>query len=359
MDCHESNDNAPDNRLRVLELYSGIGGMHYACPPDTTRVVAAVDVNTTANVVYKFNFPETVLLQRNVQSFKQRELDSLRIDVLTMSPPCQPFTRQGLQRDAQDPRSSSFLNLIQVLPTLAHPPRYILLENVKGFETSSTCAAYLDFLTQHGFHFHRYLLSPTQFGVPNSRLRFYCLAKRGRFSDCPSACDSIWHNLPTECSRPAPLYNFLEEESDSTSEYLLPDIVLSKFAFILDIVDRNATNTCCFTKGYGHYVEGTGSVLLQSSRDAMDDVYRDVSPRVSSDDVLPASVVERLCELRLRYFTPQEVSRLMCFPEQFRFPQEVTPRQRYRLLGNSVNVRLVRELMQHLLNDADLQNKDA
>ncbi|KAM9682532.1 tRNA (cytosine(38)-C(5))-methyltransferase isoform 2-T2 [Dama dama] len=56
--------------LRVLELYSGIGGMHQAlresCVP--AQVVAAVDVNTVANEVYKYNFPHTRLLAKTIEA---------------------------------------------------------------------------------------------------------------------------------------------------------------------------------------------------------------------------------------------------------------------------------------------------
>lgn len=143
---------ASANKLRVLELYSGIGGMHFACRPDRTRVVAAVDVNTTANSVYAFNFPETRLLQRNVQSLTARELDALGPDLVTMSPPCQPFTRQGLQRDSQDPRASSLLSFLRVLPTMRRKPKYVLLENVKGFETSTTHAAVTEVRKRSAHH---------------------------------------------------------------------------------------------------------------------------------------------------------------------------------------------------------------
>ena len=47
--------------LKVLELFSGIGGMHYAlktaCPGDRSEVVAAVDISEVANQVYRHNFP--------------------------------------------------------------------------------------------------------------------------------------------------------------------------------------------------------------------------------------------------------------------------------------------------------------
>ncbi|XP_050036607.1 tRNA (cytosine(38)-C(5))-methyltransferase [Dermacentor andersoni] len=348
-------------KLRVLELYSGIGGMHFACRPDRTSVVAAVDVNTTANSVYAFNFPETRLLQRNVQSLSAREIDSLQPDLVTMSPPCQPFTRQGLQRDSQDPRSSSLFSFLTVLSTLKHKPKYILLENVKGFETSATHSTLTQVLQGSGYHIHRYLLSPTQFGVPNSRLRFYCLAKLhpAQFRDCRQedngVCSGACQEKPPpgsqETGPPQSLSSFLslsdEQDLRNDASYLLPDKILSRFSLLLDIVEPASANTCCFTKGYAHYVEGTGSVLLQAPMDDMHEVYR----KVPHKEAVPEDVLEMLRNLRLRYFTPQEVARLMCFPECFAFPPDLKPKHRYQLLGNSVNVRVVRALLDYLLDD--------
>jgi tRNA (cytosine38-C5)-methyltransferase len=43
--------------MRVVEFYSGIGGMHYAARHlHTAHVVAAFDVNPLANDVYAYNF---------------------------------------------------------------------------------------------------------------------------------------------------------------------------------------------------------------------------------------------------------------------------------------------------------------
>lgn len=53
-----------------------------------------------------------------------------------MSPPCQPYTRQGLQQGSEDARAKSFLYLMNVLKEMRNKPKYILVENVKGFEAS-------------------------------------------------------------------------------------------------------------------------------------------------------------------------------------------------------------------------------
>lgn len=51
-----------------------------------------------------------------------------------MSPPCQPYTRIGLQQGSVDARAKSFLHLLKVLGEMKNKPKYILVENVKGFE---------------------------------------------------------------------------------------------------------------------------------------------------------------------------------------------------------------------------------
>ena len=39
----------------------------------------------------------------------------------------------------------------------------------------------------------------------------------------------------------------------------------------------------------------------------------------------------------------------MGFPQEFAFPKEITLQQRYKLLGNSLNVKIVAHLMSYLV----------
>lgn len=47
---------------------------------------------------------------------KLDEFNKLDFDVILMSPPCQPFTRQGKQNGTNDLRAQSFLSLIDIIP---------------------------------------------------------------------------------------------------------------------------------------------------------------------------------------------------------------------------------------------------
>ncbi|XP_059119589.1 tRNA (cytosine(38)-C(5))-methyltransferase [Peromyscus eremicus] len=388
--------------LRVLELYSGIGGMHHALRESgiPAQVVAAIDVNTVANEVYKHNFPHTHLLAKTIEGISLEEFDKLSFNMILMSPPCQPFTRIGLQGDITDPRTNSFLYILDILPRLQNLPKYILLENVKGFEVSSARGLLIQTIEACGFQHQEFLLSPSSLGVPNSRLRYFLIAKRqsepfpfqapGQIliefpkiatiqpQNCavaaedklrvqrtePTICldssssstqcsgkDTILFKLETaeEIDRKLQqdsdlsvqmLKDFLED--DDTNQYFLPPKLLLRYALLLDIVKPTSRRSMCFTKGYGSYIEGTGSVLQTAEDVQIENIFK------SLNDLPPEEKIAKLSMLKLRYFTPREIANLQGFPPEFGFPEKITVKQRYRLLGNSLNVHVVAKLIRIL-----------
>lgn len=167
-------------RLRALEFYAGVGGFHYSLLRSqvNAEVTGSFDINPTANKIYAHNFPNTAHYNRNICGLTASELDKLEPNIIHMSPPCQPFTRQGLRRDKEDRRTDSFFHLMLTISEMRKPPNYILMENVQGFESSHTRNEFTQTLERVGYSYQEFLLSPVQFGVPNSRLRYYLLAKK-------------------------------------------------------------------------------------------------------------------------------------------------------------------------------------
>uniref|UniRef100_A0A0X3PPA4 DNA (Cytosine-5)-methyltransferase n=1 Tax=Schistocephalus solidus TaxID=70667 RepID=A0A0X3PPA4_SCHSO len=113
--------------MRVLELYSGIGGMHLALSASSLdfEIVKALDINDTANKVYNSIHPGMLAHNRTLESLSESECLGLKADLWTMSPPCQPFTRMGKRRLGEDNRSLSFHRIIALIQT------YILFSNKK------------------------------------------------------------------------------------------------------------------------------------------------------------------------------------------------------------------------------------
>lgn len=136
-----------------------------------------MDINTVANEVYKHNFPNTDLLNRNIQTVSVNEIEKLEVNTILMSPPCQPFTRNGNLLGEHDARTESFLYIISILQKM-NGIKYILMENVKGFECSSVRNLFIERLKECNFVYQEFLLCPSNFGIPNSRLRYYCLATK-------------------------------------------------------------------------------------------------------------------------------------------------------------------------------------
>lgn len=67
---------------------------------------------------------------------------------------------------------------------------YILIENVQGFETSDTRDSLVQFFQENEYIYQEFLLTPLQFSIPNSRLRYYCLARHSSAGQFSFACSS-------------------------------------------------------------------------------------------------------------------------------------------------------------------------
>ncbi|CAK9154337.1 unnamed protein product [Ilex paraguariensis] len=304
---------------RVLEFYSGIGGMRYSIMKAgvNATMVEAFDINDVANDVYAHNFGHRPY-QGNIQTLRAADLDSYQAHAWLLSPPCQPYTRQGLQKDSSDARASSFLKILELIPQTLRPPLMLFVENVVGFETSDTHRKMVEMLEETHFLIQECILSPLQFGVPYSRPRYFCLAKRkplsfgnpqfsmqlllgpgllyGRDENTMinegEQAHEGWDNLLQAC---VPIESFLElknyckqgdsesgllhanvssdvsetlEETDegnesfsSSNQYFVPLSLVERWGSAMDIVYPASKRCCCFTKSYYRYVKGTGSLL--------------------------------------------------------------------------------------------------
>lgn len=380
--------------LKVLEIYSGIGGMHYALKlsgQDKAHVVGAIDINPQANLVYQHNFKDKAkLIPKTVEGIKLEDYNRLQFDMILMSPPCQPFTRQGNQKGQDDPRAKSFLSLLEIIPKLAKKPKFILMENVRGFEADPARDKFKAMLKKEDYRFQEFLLSPIQFGIPNSRLRYFLIARlEGPF--CFEEQSGLMSILPAEAQKwviemnkdlkfdlghvsteldkvipnkesdlelcndsidiePYQLnethLNCVQSEANQLfapvrplSEFVLNRMGVNRSLFLnpklfkglmkgSDFVTTKSTRTNCFTKNYGRFMDGSGSILRVDSNGETKD-----------EDQL------KVFQDSIRFLSPKEVANLHCFPNDFEYPEEITTIQGWRLIGNSLNCFVVAVLI--------------
>ncbi|KAJ3240210.1 C-5 cytosine-specific DNA methylase [Chytriomyces hyalinus] len=255
--------------MRVLELYSGVGGHRTALrlhPTITERhgtdsetsqpdTVTAYDVNEHANSVYALNYA-------HVPS---------AMDISLLTAELHLDARNGPRLESADMRANSFLSLLKQLPLLKQPPPRILLENVLGFEKSDSFQLFLEVLEDCGYKTQGYLINSNTCGFPNSRPRFYLLAKRAPYAfkhtENNGKHDLVSLEGLTTNVAPNPVSKYLEVSANTDESLRISHRALWKAADQYDIVRPTHSRTCCFTKGYGKYARGSGSVLCMASDD--------------------------------------------------------------------------------------------
>ncbi|KAI0770976.1 S-adenosyl-L-methionine-dependent methyltransferase [Trametes elegans] len=367
--------------VKTVEFYSGIGGLHRALAQSAVQgaVVRAYDWDQAACRVYAANYgPDVVQKVVDIGALTHEELALLGADLWLLSPSCQPYTvLNPLAKGAEDPRAKSFIRLVEeVLPELVRlhkQPRRLLVENVAGFETSSTRERLLTTLRSVGYATVELLITPLQFGIPNSRLRYYLLAKSGHegFANVNGQENRVWRHIPgrgadwvdtrTHSGEEVPgviaseVRDYLDDDDKvDPHPHAIPERVLEKWGRLFDIVLPSARRTCCFTRGYTKLVERAGSVL-QMNEDL--DTTQTFDAFLEAQQAGELDAVRMLRPLRLRYFSPRELLRFFAFlppslhddgAQTFVWPEDISTKTKYKLIGNSVNVRVVTELINYL-----------
>ena len=369
--------------VHLIEFFSGIGGMRLgvekACQESSSSdghsrswsllSCVALEIADNANKIYRHNFVETASSSSQSSCLICQEIQRVNsvpwANLWTMSPPCQPFcSKPGAKHlDMEDSRCQGFQGVIRLLEEKEHNdrPRWILLENVKGFATSKMLDVFKTALQRCGYTFKQYLLSPTQFGVPNHRMRFYLICEKSmRFANVQ---DSLFTEPPSQAAvrpkkgvaeylddnhTPNPMLSVVQENSESgssnrTSLYV-PNWVLEKpWAKELDFVGPEDTITHCFTSSYGRiYHPASGS--LYCANKVSDDINNSETNRTTND-----SLVSQFGDGKSRRFTPREIANFLDFPEWFSFPPDLALERQYKHIANAVNVTVVAALVRELL----------
>jgi tRNA (cytosine38-C5)-methyltransferase len=346
---------------RLVELYSGIGATRLALEPLVTfKSAIAVDNSDAANAVYEANFADTPR-RVNIEHLDLNALFAIGDGddyVLTMSPPCQPYTRRGKGLASEDPRARSFHAVIDQLRAIAHVPRRVFVENVVGFEASDTRRALLNALGSRRYDVKEFIVSPMALGIPYSRSRYYLIAtlREGGFSAPTPAWlagrelngSVVTSDAQSSPSSLATLSEYIVADADERVDLLLSPDTIKKYRRMLDVVHAKSRRCSTFTSGYGSTVFG-GSVVLRGDSDELASMLE--------VDVNETSGVARISERdvdsfvgKLRWFDVEEIKRLHGVRRDFTF-DACSAKKAIFLLGNSISVDVVREVLRHLIQD--------
>ena len=159
--------------MRVLELFSGIGGFakgfEQAGFKFTKHYFSEIDKHAIAN--YKFNFPNAESIG-SVTDVRGNEIE--RPDIITFGFPCQDLSIAGKRKGFAGERSSLFYQAMRIINEVK--PDIFIFENVKGLYSShggKDFTAVLRTIADIGLYECEWQLCNTEWVLPQNRERIY------------------------------------------------------------------------------------------------------------------------------------------------------------------------------------------
>ena len=289
--------------MKIVSLFSGIGGLDQGFEQAGFNVVWANDFDKYAVQTYQANFKSPIILG-DINAIDLNEIPDH--DVLIGGFPCQPFSMMGSELGFEDARGTLFFRIAEIINSKIEKgkkPRAIVLENVRslkthnGGKTFSTITKILE--KDLGYKMYSMVLNSANYGVPQTRNRTFIV--------CFANQDAIFSS-PKEVKLNMTLHDVLEKD------------VLEKYFLSEKIIPTILSN-------------GTGGYNAKSEIDLP--IARPLCATMAK--------MHRACQDnyvtqngRIRRLTPRECARLQGFDDDFIIP--VSDAQAYKQFGNAVTV---------------------
>ena len=159
-------------KIKVLDLFSGIGGFHLGLEKAGFEVESYFsEIDKYAIDVYSNNFKNATYVG-SVTDVRGGDLPD--IDAITFGSPCQDFSLAGKRKGLGGQRSSLISEAIRLIGEKR--PRFFIWENVKGTFSSNNredFAAILQAFTNIGGYRLEWQLLNTKWFLPQNRERIY------------------------------------------------------------------------------------------------------------------------------------------------------------------------------------------
>ena len=159
--------------MKVLDLFSGIGGFSIGLEKAGFETVAFCEIEPYCRGVLERHWPDTPIYGDVKQlTAEQLRADGIIPDVIVGGYPCQPFSVAGRQRGEEDPRHlwPEVHRLIRELR-----PRWVICENVSG-HIKLGLDEVLSTLEAEGYTVWPFIIPACSVGAPHKRDRVYIVA---------------------------------------------------------------------------------------------------------------------------------------------------------------------------------------
>ncbi len=334
-----------DKEYTGIDLFCGIGGFRLAMNDCHVECVFSSDNDKFAQQTYLANFNE--IPTGDIKAVDAKDIPAF--DILTAGFPCQPFSYAGEKKGFNDEiRGTLFFDICRILEY--HKPPMVFLENVKGLkshEKGKTLNTILNKLQDLGYFPHWKILSSLDYGLPQKRERWYCVAFREKVDfDFPDPIESH------------PVLRDIVDLNDNNPALKLSQFELDRIDYHFSVAQKGdrvqhdnskyKPNTKKGKYGIFSYQKPDGSLRFHvgdSAKTQIQEAFYSCLDTYASTII--ANRTPKLWDIR-RKLSVLEAQRLQGFPDNFVFP--VSNAQAYHQLGNSVSVPIIKLIMKDMID---------
>ena len=339
--CPKS-DNFQRVILNHISLFAGMGGFVLGMERAGVDTVLANDVEPACVRTLTKNWGEESVDPRSIddKSLWDCAPNLNEIDIVSGGFPCQSFSVAGSQKGFDDlERGSKFFDMMSFVDFLSQPPKILFLENVPNLKTyngGQWLAEILNALKKRGFWISQkqcmILNSKDVVGSAQSRERLFLIAYNQKFFK-----KNYFKAPPTvEPAEYEDLWSLLDVDRKQDERiYLSPE---NKHYRMLDEEMK---------------AEGTDR-LYQVRRGSVRANPRGVCPTLTANMGGGGHNVPFVRDnYGIRRLSVPECLKLQGFPSNFEFADGLPDSAKLKMIGNSVNPKLIEVITQQLVKDID------
>lgn len=292
--------------MKVVDLFSGCGGLSLGFQNAGFEIVCAYDNWKYAVETYKKNFNHPIYDIDLSSEINYYDVKKHNADIIIGGPPCQDFSSAG-KRDESNGRADLTIHFANIISL--SKPKWFVMENVQQILKSNTLVKAREIFKTANYGLSQVVLNANLHGVPQNRKRFFLI---GELNGNDNTLTSTLLNSKNK--KPMTVYDYLGNSLNTEHYYRHPRSYARRGIF--SIHEPSPT------------IRGVNRPIPPNYQFHKGDTIKDFSK------VRPLSLKER--------------SYIQTFPENFEFVGEKTNVE--QLIGNAVPVKLAEYLGSTLLD---------
>jgi DNA (cytosine-5)-methyltransferase 1 len=353
------------NKLKIVDLFAGIGGFHYGIAASAAKHNLGIkpllvsEIEPSCQLTYSQNHKCEV--QGDINEIALSDFNDIA-DIVTAGFPCQPFSNSGLKLGLSDPRGQFYFKIEEIIKKFK--AKAFILENVPGIRSNgggkhlSALAIKPQFIGNTMKFLEENLQQLTDYsikwleidssllGSPQVRKRVYIIGVHRDFTN------EI--EIKLKAYKPKPFISIAEDiaieslELSSNQDSNLRSF-MSKPPSYKDGMRRVGKAYLCKggNVGQGYHAHGMVPTLTKVWAGFLPIYFphkKEIIPDINNRQFVPNQYYG---QGYLRKASVRETMRLQGFPDSF-IPHE-NNRVAYEHSGNAVNAKIIREIADNLL----------